>query len=58
MTKSIRACLASPKSKRRVYQIYYGWNGYEVRRGAILVYCSHNLTEAEAIMLELEMGRA
>ena len=58
MTKAIRAFLASPRSKRRVYQIYFGWSGYHVRRGSILIYACDTAKEAEAMALELEMGRA
>lgn len=54
MNGNVRAFLASGKAKRRTYSMYYGWGGYEIRRGAILVYACHDLAEAEAMMLELE----
>ena len=56
MNGRIRAFLASAKSTRRTYALYYGWGGYEIRRGHVVIYACHDLKEAEAMMLELEMG--
>lgn len=54
MKGNVRAFLASAKSRRRQYSLYYGWDGHGIRRGGILIYACWSYREAEAMLLELE----